>query len=97
MTACRLGEPLKAGVLPPSIEPDWTRLLDSEAELGAQIAAEVSAAQARIEAARAAAAAAVPDTEALAALSAAQEQAGPSGIAASSRASPTRPMPPVQR
>ncbi len=66
---------MKAGVVPPSIEPDWTRLLDTEAELGAQIAAEASAARARIEAARAAAAAAVPDPEALAALSAANERA----------------------
>lgn len=66
---------MKAGVLPPSNEPDWTRLLDTEASLGAQIAAEERAAGERVAAARAAAAAAVPDPAALAARCAANEQA----------------------
>jgi hypothetical protein len=65
---------VKAGVLPPSNELDWARLLDTEAELGARIAAEERAAQARVAVARAAASAAVPDPTALAARSAANEQ-----------------------
>lgn len=65
---------MKAGVLPPSNEPDWTRLLDTEARLAAQIEAEARGARDRIAAARAEAAAAVPDAAALAVRSADNER-----------------------
>ncbi|MGZ5249991.1 MAG: hypothetical protein ACXWIQ_06950 [Caldimonas sp.] len=62
-------------VLPQANDLDWTRLLDAEAKLEAEIAAEEAAARSRVDAARAAAAAAAPDPKALAALSAGREQA----------------------
>jgi hypothetical protein len=69
------GKFVNGSVSPQPNDPDWIRLLDAEAKLEAEIAAEEAAARSRVAAARAAAAAAVPDPEALAALSAAREQA----------------------
>jgi len=66
---------VKDRVLLQANEPDWTGLLDAEARLGAEISAAEEAARVRVAAARAAAEASVPDPQALAALSAAREQA----------------------
>jgi len=59
---------------PPS-DPDWSRLLDAERRLEAEIAAAQAEALERVAQARSTAASAVPDAGALAALAAAQEQA----------------------
>jgi hypothetical protein len=69
------GKFVKGSVSPQSNDPDWTRLLDAEAKLEAEISAEEERARVRVAAARAAAASAVPDPQALAELSAAREQA----------------------
>jgi hypothetical protein len=66
---------MKGRVLPQLDEPEWARLLDAEARLGAEIAAAEEAARVRVAAARAAAAVAMPDPQTLAALSAARAQA----------------------
>ncbi len=55
-------------------DPDWDRLLDTEARLEAEITAAEAEARERIARARAAAASALPDPDALAALLAAEER-----------------------
>jgi hypothetical protein len=69
------GESVKGRELLHANELDWTRLLDVEARLGAEIVAAEEAARVRVSAARAVAAVAAPDPQALAELSAAREQA----------------------
>ncbi len=60
---------------PPPNDPDWSRLLDAERRLEAEIAAARTESRERVAQARRTAASAVPDARALAALAAVQEQA----------------------
>jgi len=68
------GKAMNGKVRPPPNDPDWSRLLDAERRLEAEIAAAQSEARERVAQARRTAASAVPDARALAAMAAAQEQ-----------------------
>jgi hypothetical protein len=69
------GVPMNRKVRPPLHDPDWARLLATEQELEADIAAAQAQAGARVAQARNAAASSTPDPVATECLAAAQERA----------------------